>query len=62
MARYDFFEPDTSEAEDRSTIYMLGVNYHFNSWVKIQASYGIRTEEGPAIDNNIGAVQLQMAF
>ena len=38
------------------------VTYYFNNWIRIQGAYTWREEQGADINNNIGAVQLQIGF
>jgi phosphate-selective porin OprO and OprP len=62
LAKYDTYDPDTSAPDDISTIYMFCLNYNFNSFTRIQAAYGFRLEQGTAVNNNLGSIQLQIGF
>ncbi len=61
--RYDTYDPDTakSKGQEISTYYVLGLNYFFNVWTKIQMDYSLRTEN-PNINNNVFTMQLQLGF
>ncbi len=45
-----------------STLYVIAANLNFNSWSRLQANYTFRQEEGPAVSNNVFAVQFQVGF
>ena len=62
VIKYDVFNPDKDGIDNILTNYVVGVNYSFNKWVKLQLAYTISEEEGTSIDNNYGAAQLQIAF
>jgi len=62
VGRYDTFDKDMNENENRSTHYTFGINYTVNSNTLLQAAYTLRQEEGAGIDNNLGSVQLQISF
>ncbi len=61
--RYDTYDPNLAKSKEQetSTYYVLGLNYFFNVWTKIQMEYSYRTEN-PTIHNNMFAVQLQLGF
>jgi phosphate-selective porin OprO and OprP len=62
LGKYDTYDPSTSAADNISTNYVLGANYTFNNWSRLQAFYTIRREEGDAVDNNYFAIQYQVGF
>jgi phosphate-selective porin OprO/OprP len=63
LAKYDTFDPSKTITTDRSTIYIGGINYVFNSWTKLSVDYLDKREEtATQIKNNILEVQLQIAF
>jgi phosphate-selective porin len=62
LVRYDTYDPNTSNADNISTNYTLGGNFHFNNWSKLQINYTFRTEEGTALKNDYLAVQYQIGF
>jgi hypothetical protein len=35
---------------------------NFNTWSRLQAFYTFRQEEGPAVSNNVFAMQIQIGF
>ena len=63
IVRYDTYNPNVYIAKGNlnSTYYLLGLNYYFNVWTKLQANYTWRTET-PSINNDVFSVQLQLAF
>jgi phosphate-selective porin OprO/OprP len=63
VLRYDTYDPDKTKpkALETSTYYVMGLNYFFNVWTKIQMNYSLRTEN-PSITNNVFTVQLQLGF
>ncbi|MDO9341217.1 MAG: porin, partial [Bacteroidales bacterium] len=62
LGKYDVYDPNKSAADNISTNYVLGANYCFNSWSRLQAFYTIRQEEGTAMDNNYFSIQYQIGF
>jgi hypothetical protein len=62
LGKYDSYDPNTSVSKNISTNYVLGVNYNFTSWSRLQAFYTIRSEEGTAVRNNFLSVQYQVGF
>jgi phosphate-selective porin OprO and OprP len=62
LVRYDTYDPNTSKADNITTNYTIGGNFHFNSWSKLQIHYTFRAEEGPAVKNDYLAVQYQIGF
>jgi len=62
LAKYDVYDPNTSTPDNISINYVLGANYNFNNWSRIQAFYTIRHEEGPAVKNNLLSLQYQIGF
>jgi phosphate-selective porin OprO/OprP len=62
VARYDVYDKDADVADNITTNYTLGLNYAFNSFVRLQGSYTFREEEGTKINNNLTALQLQLVF
>lgn len=62
LGKYDRYDPNTSAIDNVSTNYVVGANYNFNSWSRLQAFYTIRKEEGTAVDNNYFSIQYQIGF
>jgi len=62
IAKYDTYDPNTDIASNVSTAYMIGGNYIFNNWSRIQAGFTLNKEEGPQINNNYGIIQYQISF
>lgn len=62
LFKYDVFDPNTSVADNLSSNYIIGGNYNFNSWSRIQVGYTFKHEQGPAVKNNVGVVQYQISF
>jgi phosphate-selective porin OprO and OprP len=62
MARYDTYDPNISKTDNISTLYVVGANFNFNSWSRLQAYYTFRKEEGPSVNNNVFALQFQIGF
>ncbi len=60
--RYDTYDKDVDKEDNISTNITFGVNYVINSNAFLQIAYTIKQEEGKIVDNNIGAVQLQISF
>jgi phosphate-selective porin OprO and OprP len=63
VAKYDTYDPNTIVHGSQSTYYILGANYFFNSWAKIQVDY--RKADGKGAINNgndLFSTQLQIAF
>ncbi len=62
LFKYDTFDPDSGKPDNISTQYVAVINYIFNAWTRLQAGYAFKNEEGVAINNNIGSIQLQVGF
>jgi phosphate-selective porin OprO and OprP len=62
LARYDTYDPSMSNTDNISTLYVIGANINFNSWSRLQVNYTFRQEEGPAVNNNVFALQFQIGF
>ncbi len=62
LARYDTYDPSISNTDNISTLYVIGANINFNSWSRLQVNYTFRQEEGPAVNNNVFAIQFQIGF
>lgn len=62
LAKYDYFDLNTSTDNTTSISYVFGGNYNFNSWSRIQAFYTIRAEQVNSIINNYLAIQFQVGF
>lgn len=62
VVKYDVYDTDTNVDDNLSTNYVVGLNYTFNAWVRLQLAYTVREEEGTSVINNFGAAQLQVAF
>ncbi len=62
VGRVEQFDP-TSAPLDRETAYTAGAQYFFKGEdLKLQASYALFTEAGPAVSNNRVVVQMQARF
>lgn len=62
LLKYDTYDPNKSVADNATTNYIVGVNYFFNSWSKLQAGYTFRQEQGKSVSNNLGVLQYQISF
>jgi phosphate-selective porin len=62
VGKYDVYDKNADANDDISTNYVLGLNYTFNAFTRLQASYTFREEEGTKIDNDYAAIQLQLVF
>jgi phosphate-selective porin OprO and OprP len=62
LAKYDTYDPSMSQTDNISTFYVIGANFNFNTWSRLQAYYTFRQEEGPAVNNNVFAMQFQIGF
>lgn len=62
LGKWDVYDTNTSVSKDKSTWYILGLNYFFNSNVKAQFNYTFKEEESGNISNNLASVQLQFSF
>ncbi len=60
--KYDEYDPDASTVSNKLINYVVGANYNFNSWSRLQAFYTIRQERGIAVDNNYISIQYQIGF
>jgi phosphate-selective porin OprO/OprP len=61
--RYDEYDQNTLKlgAGETSVYYVVGLNYFFNVWTKLQLNYSRRTEN-PRVSNDVFTAQLQLAF
>lgn len=62
LGKYDNYDPSTSVADNITVNYVIGANYNFNTWSRLQAFYTFREEEGPKVNNNYFSVQYQIGF
>ena len=62
LGKYDTYDPNTAIANNISVNYVLGVNYNFNSYARLQTFYTIREEEGAKVNNNYLSIQYQIGF
>jgi len=62
LAKYDFYDVNTANADDASTWVIVGANLNFNANTRLQFNYSIKQEEGTSITNNYASVQLQIGF
>jgi phosphate-selective porin len=62
LGKYDIYDPNVSKTDNTSTNYVVGANYIFNNWSRLQAFYTISTEEGTAVNDNYFSVQYQIGF
>jgi phosphate-selective porin OprO and OprP len=62
LTRLDTYDPSLSVTDNISTLYVIAATINFNSWSRLQANYTFRQEEGPAVSNNVFAVQFQVGF
>jgi phosphate-selective porin OprO/OprP len=62
VAKYDTFDPDKSIEDNISTNYVVGANFNFNTWSRLQAFYTFREEQGAAVNNNYFSIQFQIGF
>lgn len=62
VARYEFFDPNTSSGDDLLTGIMMGVNYYFVGNNRLSLNYEIRDDRlNPELDNVL-TVQMQVAL
>jgi phosphate-selective porin len=61
IIRYDFYDDDTSSADDEKTITALGLNYYIEDSAKIQLICETKTEI-PEVVNNVVIVQTAVKF
>jgi phosphate-selective porin OprO and OprP len=59
--KYDIYDADKTK-ENTSTAYVLGANWVFSPFARLQAFYSIAREEGPQVANDFFAMQLQVGF
>jgi phosphate-selective porin OprO and OprP len=62
LAKYDTYDPNISVGKNISVNYVVGANYNFNTWSRLQAFYTFREEQGPTVSNNYFSVQYQIGF
>jgi phosphate-selective porin OprO and OprP len=62
LAKYDTYDPNISLSNNVAVNYVVGANYNFNTWSRLQAFYTFRQEEGPKIYNDYFSVQYQIGF
>jgi phosphate-selective porin OprO and OprP len=62
LAKYDTYDPNISLSNNIAVNYVVGANYNFNTWSRLQAFYTFRQEEGPKIYNDYFSVQYQIGF
>jgi hypothetical protein len=62
LAKYDTYDPNTTVGNNISTLYVLGANFNFNTWSRVQVFYTFREEEGTALNNNYVSIQYQIGF
>jgi phosphate-selective porin OprO/OprP len=62
LGKYDTYDPNTSTGSNISVNYVVGANYSFNSWSRLQAFYTFREEEGTKVNNNYLSMQYQIGF
>lgn len=62
LGKYDLYDPNLSTTDNISTCYVVGANYNFNTWSRLQVFFTYRQEEGTAIDNNYISIQYQIGF
>jgi phosphate-selective porin OprO/OprP len=61
--KYDTYDPNTNAKNLTSTYYILGVNYYFTSFSKIQLDYRKADGKGAVNhDNDLFSAQFQIAF
>lgn len=62
VGKYDSFSPDNSVDDNTNVIYVLGLNFNFNNWSRIQAFYTLSEDEGTPINNDYLSLQFQIGF
>ena len=62
VCKYDIYDPNIDTDKNITTNYVAGVNYHFNSWSRLQAFYTLREEQGTSVNNNYLSFQYQIGF
>ncbi len=62
VGKYDTYDPNTATDKNITTNYVVGINYNFNAWSRLQAFYTLREEQGTSVDNNYLSFQYQIGF
>jgi phosphate-selective porin OprO and OprP len=62
IGKYDTFDPDKAKDDNIATNYVVGANFHFNPWSRLQAFYTFREEQGTSVNNNYFSIQFQIGF
>jgi phosphate-selective porin OprO/OprP len=62
LGKYDSYDPNTNINSNILTNYVIGGNYNFNNWSRIQTFYTFRTEQVTQVNNNYLSVQYQISF
>jgi phosphate-selective porin OprO and OprP len=62
IGKFDTFDPDKSKEDNISNNYVIGANFNFNTWSRLQAFYTFREEQGEAANNNYFSIQFQIGF
>ncbi len=62
LFRYDTFDPDRRTTRDATNTYLLGMNWYFSKWAKLQASYGVVDDQGHPNLTRIFLTQLQFQY
>jgi phosphate-selective porin OprO/OprP len=63
VAKYDTYDAVEGKLNGQSTYYILGANYYFNSWAKIQVDYRKADGKGAVNSNNdLFSTQFQIVF
>ncbi|MFC1887530.1 porin [Candidatus Cloacimonadota bacterium] len=62
IAKYEYYDPNTDQDDDGSSIITFGFNYFFNDWTRLQLNYLYKAEEGTEIANDEILMQLQVKF
>lgn len=62
IGKYDTYDPNTDQDENMASNYVIGANFNFNVWARLQAYYTFREEQGTSVDNNYFSIQFQIGF
>jgi hypothetical protein len=62
VAKWEFFDKDMEQSDDKETVISGGFNLFFNDWTRFQIYYRHRMEESMVLNNDEIKVQLQVKF
>ena len=62
LVKYDLYDSNTATDNNTTTNYVIGGNFNFNNWSRIQAFYTFRAEQDIQVNNNYFSLQYQIGF